>query len=198
MVDNASDLHITKNSPLLVIRLDGNLVKLKTEPFNGDDTKRVCYSILTDSQKAHFEENQELDMSFGLQGLARFRANIFVQQGAVAGAFRVIPWKIRSFNELGLPPVVEGLTKKPRGLILVTGPTGLGQVDHARRDDRQDQHRKNDHAPHRDHRRPRSSFFTSTRTASSISQREVGSDTQSFKKALKSMLASGSRRRSRR
>src|SRR5690349_6916600 len=127
MVDNgASDLHITKGSPPQ-IRLDGNLVKLKTESLAGDDTKRVCYSILTDAQKAHFEENQELDMSFGLQGLARFRANIFVQQGAVAGAFRVIPWKIRSFNELGLPPVVENLTKKPCGLILVTGPTGSGK-----------------------------------------------------------------------
>ena len=79
MVDNgASDLHITKNSPPQ-IRLDGNLVKLKTEPLSGDDTKKICYSVLTDSQKASFEENNELDMSFGIQGLARFRANIFVQ-----------------------------------------------------------------------------------------------------------------------
>src|SRR5262245_4867758 len=124
MVDNgASDLHITKGSPPQ-IRLDGNLVKLKTEPLDEISTKQICYSILTDAQKAVFEENNELDMSFGIKGLARFRANIFVQQAAVAGAFRLIPFKIRSFNELGLPTVVSELCKKPRGLILVTGPTG--------------------------------------------------------------------------
>ena len=127
MVDNgASDLHITRGSAPQ-IRMDGNLVKLKTEPLDENATKAICYSILTDAQKAIFEEHNELDMSFGIKGLARFRANIFVQQAAVAGAFRLIPFKIRSFNELGLPPVVSELCKKPRGLILVTGPTGSGK-----------------------------------------------------------------------
>jgi twitching motility protein PilT len=184
MVDNgASDLHITKDSPPQ-IRLDGNLVKLKTEPLTGDDTKRVCYSILTDQQKAHFEEHQELDMSFGLQGLARFRANIFVQQGAVAGAFRVIPWKIRSFNELGLPPVVENLTKKPRGLILVTGPTGSGKsttlaamIDKINNDDHGHIVTIEDPVE-----------FLHQHKNCVVNQREIGADTQSFKKALKSIL----------
>src|SRR5579871_2299882 len=112
MVDNgASDLHITKGSPPQ-IRIDGNLVKLKTEPLTGDDTKRICYSILTDQQKAVFEEHSELDMSFGITGMARFRANIFVQQQAVGGAFRLIPHKIKGFHELGLPPVVSEICKK--------------------------------------------------------------------------------------
>src|SRR5207302_167175 len=92
--------------------------EVKAEAIRGG-MKKICYSVLTDSQKASFEENNELDMSFGIQGLARFRANIFVQQGAVAGAFRLIPFKIRGFHELGLPPIVQELTKKPRGLILV-------------------------------------------------------------------------------
>ena len=184
MVDNgASDLHITKNSPPQ-IRLDGNLVKLKTEPLTADDTKRVCYSILTDAQKAHFEEHQELDMSFGLQGLARFRANIFVQQSAVAGAFRVIPWKIRSFNELGLPSVVSELTKKPRGLILVTGPTGSGKsttlaamIDKINTDDHGHIVTIEDPVE-----------FLHEHKNCIVNQREIGADTQSFKKALKSIL----------
>src|SRR6478672_10834101 len=184
MVDNgASDLHITKGSPPQ-IRLDGNLVKLKTEPLTPDDTKKICYSILTDAQKAHFEENQELDMSFGLQGLARFRANIFVQQGATAGAFRVIPYKIRGFNELGLPPIAAELTKKPRGLILVTGPTGSGKsttlaamVDKINTDDHGHIVTIEDPVE-----------FLHSHKNCIINQREVGSDTHSFKKALKSIL----------
>jgi twitching motility protein PilT len=184
MVDNgASDLHITKNSPPQ-IRLDGNLVKLKTEPLTGDDTKKVCYSILTDMQKAQFEENNELDMSFGIQGLARFRANIFVQQGAVAGAFRLIPFKIRGFHELGLPPIVQELTKKPRGLILVTGPTGSGKsttlaamVDKINTDDHGHIMTIEDPVE-----------FLHEHKNCVVNQREVGADTQSFKKALKSIL----------
>ena len=184
MVDNgASDLHITKNSPPQ-IRLDGNLVKLKTEPLTGDETKKICYSILTDAQKAHFEENNELDMSFGIQGLARFRANIFVQQGAVAGAFRLIPFKIRGFHELGLPPVVQELTKKPRGLILVTGPTGSGKsttlaamIDKINNDDHGHIVTIEDPVE-----------FLHEHKNCIINQREVGADTQSFKKAFKSIL----------
>ena len=184
MVDNgASDLHITKNSPPQ-IRLDGNLVKLKTEPLSADDTKKICYSVLTDQQKAHFEEHNELDMSFGIQGLARFRANIFVQQGAVAGAFRLIPFKIRTFHELGLPPIVQELCKKPRGLILVTGPTGSGKsttlaamIDKINNDDHGHIVTIEDPVE-----------FLHEHKNCIINQREVGADTQSFKKALKSIL----------
>src|SRR5262249_54067683 len=127
MVDNgASDLHITRDSPPQ-IRIDGSLVRLKTENLSGEDTKTICYSVLTDAQKARFEEDSELDFSFGVKGLARFRGNLFMQKGAVGGAFRLIPFKIRSFSELGLPPIVAEMAKKPRGLILVTGPTGSGK-----------------------------------------------------------------------
>jgi twitching motility protein PilT len=184
MVDNgASDLHITKNSPPQ-IRLDGNLVKLKTEPLSGDDTKAICYSVLTDMQKASFEEHSELDMSFGIKGLARFRANIFVQQGAVGGAFRLIPFKIRGFHELGLPPIVAELCKKPRGLILVTGPTGSGKsttlaamVDKINTDDHGHIMTIEDPVE-----------FLHEHKNCVVNQREVGADTQSFKKALKSIL----------
>ena len=122
----ASDLHITTGSPPQ-LRIDGRLNPLKSPPLTAPETKQLCYSILTDSQKHRFEENNELDLSFGVKGLSRFRANIFMQRGAVAGAFRTIPFKILGFNELGLPPVVEGLARRPRGLILVTGPTGSGK-----------------------------------------------------------------------
>jgi twitching motility protein PilT len=184
MVDNgASDLHITKGSPPQ-IRLDGNLIKLKTEPLSADDTKAICYSVLTDAQKATFEEHNELDMSFGIKGLARFRANIFVQQSAVAGAFRLIPFKIRGFHELGLPPIVQELCKKPRGLILVTGPTGSGKsttlaamVDKINTDDHGHIVTIEDPVE-----------FLHEHKNCIVNQREVGSDTHSFKKALKSIL----------
>ena len=122
----ASDLHITTGSPPQ-LRIDGRLVPLKTAPLTPVETKQLCYSILTDAQKHKFEEENELDLSFGVKGLSRFRANVFMQRGAVAGAFRTIPFKILTFQELGLPPIVSHLSEKPRGLILVTGPTGSGK-----------------------------------------------------------------------
>ena len=97
-------------------------------PLSPPETKRLCYSILTDAQKHKFEERNELDLSFGVRGLSRFRANIFMQRGAVAGAFRAIPYKIKTFEDLGLPKVVSTLARKPRGLVLVTGPTGSGAI----------------------------------------------------------------------
>ncbi len=123
---NASDLHITTGSPPR-LRIDGKLINIDHPPLTPSETKALCYSILTDAQKHRFEENNELDLSFGVKGLSRFRANIFMQRGAVAGAFRTIPYEIRSFKELGLPDIVNELVKKPRGLILVTGPTGSGK-----------------------------------------------------------------------
>jgi twitching motility protein PilT len=123
---NASDLHVTTGSPPR-LRIDGKLVNIDHPSLNPADTKALCYSVLTDAQKHKYEENNELDLSFGVKGLSRFRANIFMQRGAVAGAFRTIPFDIRTFQDLGLPEIMNELVKKPRGLILVTGPTGSGK-----------------------------------------------------------------------
>src|SRR5271157_2339414 len=121
-----SDLHITTNSSPRV-RVHGRLRPLDMPPLTAADTKSLAYSVLTDAQKHRFEENLELDFSFGLKNLARFRGNVFNQRGAVGAVFRTIPWEIKGFDALGLPPVVKGLCDKPRGLVLVTGPTGSGK-----------------------------------------------------------------------
>lgn len=121
-----SDLHITTNTPPQ-IRLHGHLQPLDMPPLAPSETKALAYSVMTDAQKHRFEEDLELDFSFGLKGLARFRANCFNQRGATAAVFRVIPYEIKSFGQLNLPPVVSKLCDKPRGLILVTGPTGSGK-----------------------------------------------------------------------
>src|SRR5881398_2621669 len=123
---SGSDLHITTNSPPQV-RVHGHLHPLDMPPLTPAETKQLAYSVLTDAQKHRFEENLELDFSFGLKGLARFRGNLFNQRGATAAVFRVIPFEIKSFAQLGLPAVVTKLCEKPRGLILVTGPTGSGK-----------------------------------------------------------------------
>ncbi len=121
-----SDLHITTNSPPQV-RVDGHLRPLSLPPMTPSETKQLAYSVLTDNQKHRLEENLEIDLSFGIKGLARFRANIFHQRGAIAAVFRQIPYEIKGFRELGLPIIIERLCEKPRGLILVTGPTGSGK-----------------------------------------------------------------------
>jgi twitching motility protein PilT len=123
---NGSDLHITTNSPPQ-IRIHGHMTPLDLPPLNPAETKQLAYSVMTDAQKHRFEEDFELDFSFGLKGLARFRANVFNQRGATAAVFRVIPFEIKSFNQLSLPPIVSKLCDRPRGLILVTGPTGSGK-----------------------------------------------------------------------
>src|SRR5512133_999849 len=123
---SGSDLHITTNSPPHV-RVHGHLVPLDLPQLTPSETKQLAYSVMTDSQKHRFEENLELDFSFGLEGLARFRANVFNQRGATSAVFRLIPFEIKSFNQLGLPAVVSKLCDKPRGLVLVTGPTGSGK-----------------------------------------------------------------------
>src|SRR3954452_17646321 len=123
---NGSDLHISTNSPPQV-RVHGHLRPLDMPALSPADTKQLAYSVMTDSQKHRFEEHLELDFSFGLKGLARFRANVFNQRGATSAVFRVIPFEIKSFNQLGLPAVVAKLCEKPRGLVLVTGPTGSGK-----------------------------------------------------------------------
>ena len=121
-----SDLHLTTASPPQ-IRVHGQLAPLDLPPLTAAETKQLAYSVLTDAQKQRFEETLELDFSFGLKGLARFRANCFNQRDAVGAVFRVIPFEIKGFKELGLPAIVSKLCDKPRGLILVTGPTGSGK-----------------------------------------------------------------------
>jgi twitching motility protein PilT len=121
-----SDLHLTTNTPPQV-RIHGSLQPLDMLPLTAAETKQLAYSVMTDAQKHRFEETLELDFSFGLKGVARFRANVFNQRGACASVFRIIPFEIKSFQQLNLPPVVAKLCDKPRGLILVTGPTGSGK-----------------------------------------------------------------------
>ncbi len=180
---NASDLHITTGTPPR-LRIDGKLVPIDHHPLDAKDTKELCYSVLTDAQKHKFEQNQELDLSFGVKGLSRFRANIFMQRGAIAGAFRTIPWEIKSFKELGLPDIINELIKKPRGLILVTGPTGSGKsTTLAAMIDKINE----DRADHIITIEDPIEYLHSHKKAL-INQREVGSDTSAFKIALKYVL----------
>jgi twitching motility protein PilT len=122
----ASDLHLTTNTPPQV-RVDGHLRRLDFSELTPADTKRLAYSVLTDAQKKRFEDTMELDFSFGIRGIARFRCNVFTQRGAVGAVYRYIPEHIRALHDLGLPPVVAKFTEAPRGLVLVTGPTGSGK-----------------------------------------------------------------------
>src|SRR6478609_5305819 len=179
----ASDLHITTGSPPQ-LRIDGKLVPLKTAPLTPVETKQLCYSILTDAQKHKFEEENELDLSFGVKSLSRFRANVFMQRGAVAGAFRTIPFKVLSFEELGLPPVIAELTQRPSGLILVTGPTGSGKsttlasiIDKINTEQRLHIITIEDPIE-----------YLHPHKMSVVNQREIGQDTQSFKGALRYVL----------
>ena len=179
----ASDLHITTGSPPQ-LRIDGHMVQMKMSPLNPPDSKQLCYSILTDAQKRRFEEENELDFSFGVKGLARFRGNIFMQRGALAGVFRLIPFKVMTFDELELPPVVRQLASKPRGLILVTGPTGSGKsttlasiIDEV--NSSRSEHIITIEDPVE---------FLHPHKKCLVNQREVGADTHSFRKALKYIL----------
>jgi len=123
----ASDIHLTEHAPPM-IRIDGSLQPLPLAPLTRADTKRLIYSILTDRQKAQFERELELDMSIDVQGLGRFRVNVHLQRGSVEAALRLVPSEIRSLQELGLPPIVAELARKPNGLVLITGPTGVGKT----------------------------------------------------------------------
>jgi twitching motility protein PilT len=184
MVDsNASDLHITTGSPPM-LRIDGKLVPIKHPPLSIPETKDICYSVLTDAQKQKFEENWELDFSFGVQGLSRFRGNIYMQRGAVAGAFRLIPFKIRGLQELGVPPIVSELARRPRGLILVTGPTGSGKTTTLAAIIDQINQERHDHIVTIED----PIEYLMTHKNCLVNQREVGSDTKSFHNALRSVL----------
>ncbi|MDQ3908402.1 MAG: PilT/PilU family type 4a pilus ATPase, partial [Acidobacteriota bacterium] len=179
-----SDLHLTTNTPPQV-RVHGELHPLEDfKPLTSADTKQLAYSVLTDAQKHRFEENLELDFSFGVRGLSRFRANLFNQRGAVGAVFRAIPYEIKSFETLGLPPVVSKLCDKPRGLILVTGPTGSGKsttlaamLDKINRE--RHEHIVTIEDPIE---------FLHNHKSCIVNQREVGSDTKGFADALRTAL----------
>lgn len=184
MVDkNASDLHITLNAPP-ELRIDGLLWPLKVAPLTASESQRLCYSMLNDAQKARFEDRNELDLSFEWRGLARFRANFFRQRGAVAGAIRLIPNRIMSFEELGLPSVVHGLVDKPRGLILVTGPTGSGKsTTLATMIDAINQRRRCHIVTIED-----PIEYVHRHKNSLVNQREIGQDTDNFRDALRYVM----------
>lgn len=180
---NGSDLHLTINSPPQ-IRIDGKLRPLDLPPLTPAEAKRLAYSVMTDQQKHRFEEELEIDFSFGIKGLARFRANVFTQRGSVAAVFRLIPFEIRSFEQLGLPPVVEKLCEKPRGLVLVTGPTGSGKsttlaamIDKINRE--RHEHIVTIEDPIE---------FLHNHKNCLVNQREVHNDTKSFASALRVVL----------
>ena len=178
-----TDLHITTDTAPQV-RIDGRMVPLKLPPLEAAQTRWLCYGVMTDQQKHRLEEDLEVDFSFGLQGVSRFRANVFNQKGATAGVFRAIPENIRSFEQLGLPPIAQTLCDKPRGLILVTGVTGSGKsttlaamID-----------RVNEVEPLHILTIEDPVEYVHHHKRSLVNQREIHADTHSFKKALRSAL----------
>ncbi len=180
---DASDLHISSGQPAQM-RIDGALVPSRSESLSSEVTMQLAYSILTEEQKKRFENTKELDLSFGIQGLSRFRANVYQQRGTVSVAIRRIPYQILSFDDLGLPPVVTTLAGRSKGLILVCGPTGSGKsttlasiIDKINQE--QPVHIVTVEDPIE---------YVHNHKQASIDQREVGSDTDSFQNALKYVL----------
>ena len=184
MVDNgASDLHLTVGSAP-GMRISGDIVRVKIGTLTPDDSKRLIYQILTEKQKAELEKNLELDFSFGIKGLARFRANVFYSKGAVAAVFRQIPSLIPDFDALGLPPVLLEMVNVSSGLFLVTGPTGSGKsttlasiIDKLNTNSASHIITLEDPIE-----------FVHQHKLSLVNQREVGADTLSFTKGIKSLL----------
>ena len=178
-----SDLHLTTKTPPQ-IRVHGHLERLDGPDLAPADTKQLTYSVLTDAQKKRFEEKLELDFSFGIQGVGRFRCNMFYQRGAVGAVYRLIPEKIRSFQDLNLPPVLGTLAEKPRGLILVTGPTGSGKsTTLAAMIDKINKERRDHILTIED-----PIEFVHQHQGCLVNQREVHQDTQSFSNALRAAL----------
>lgn len=179
----ASDVHITAGAPPL-LRIDGLIHRLNLPALSPVDSKHLCYSLLSEEQIQIFEQRHELDFSFPLANVSRFRANLFMQRGSVAGAFRQIPFKILSFEELHLPEVLIDIARKPRGLVLVTGPTGSGKtttlasiIDKINSEQRLHIITIEDPIE-----------YLHAGKLCIVNQREVGSDTKSFKDALKYVL----------
>jgi twitching motility protein PilT len=178
-----SDLHVTTATPPQV-RVHGHLQRLAGSDLTPSETKQLAYSVLTDAQKKRFEETLELDFSFGLKGLARFRCNMFNQRGSVGAVYRVIPEKIRTFQELGLPAVLGTLAERPRGLVLVTGPTGSGKsTTLAAMLDKINKERHDHILTIED-----PIEFVHQHQNCLVNQREVHSDTESFSTALRAAL----------
>ncbi len=180
----ASDLHITAGErPKL--RVDGDITdSAVTEVLTPKDTLQLAYSVLTENQKKRFETEDELDFSFGIQNLARFRGNCFKQRGCVSMVIRMIPFNVRTFQELGLPPIIAKLAERPRGLILVTGPTGSGKsTTLAAIIDKINKERKGHIITVED-----PIEFIHRHQRCIVNQREIGTDTKSFATALKYAL----------
>jgi twitching motility protein PilT len=180
---DGSDLHLSINSPPQ-IRVHGELKRIELPELTPSDTKSLAYSVLTDAQKKRFEETLELDFSFGIRGIARFRCNMFNQKGAVGAVYRQIPEKIRSFEELALPGVIAKLAERPRGLVLITGPTGSGKsTTLAAMIDKINTERKGHILTIED-----PIEYLHTHKGCLVNQREVHADTQSFTNALRAAL----------
>jgi len=181
---DASDLHITAGErPKL--RIDGDITSSNIDyVMQPKDTLQLAYSVLTENQKKRFEMEDELDFSFGIQNLARFRGNVFKQRGCVSMVIRQIPFQIKTFEELGLPAVISKMAERPRGLILVTGPTGSGKsTTLAAMIDKINRERKGHIITCED-----PIEFIHRHQGCIVNQREVGTDTKSFQAALKYAL----------
>lgn len=179
----ASDLHIVTGSPP-VLRVEGRIIRVKAPDMTSDQTRQLCYSILTDAQKSRFEATKELDFSFGIKSMARFRANMFFQRGSVSGVFRRVPIDIPEIEQLGLPQVVTEAVNAPTGLVLVTGPTGSGKsttiaalIDKINRERRSHIITLEDPIE-----------YVHSHKSCIVNQREVGIDTVSYRAALKHIL----------
>lgn len=180
---NGTDLLLSVGQPPQ-IRLSGNLVSLDFAPLTQEMAKVLCYQVMSELHQKKFEEEWEVDFSFGIQNVSRFRVNIFNQRGSVSGAFRRIPFKILSFEELSIPPIIKEMSDKPNGLVLVTGPTGCGKSTTLaamleRINETRYQHMITIEDPIE---------YLHHHKKCTIDQREVGSDTRSFHNALKSIL----------
>jgi twitching motility protein PilT len=179
----ASDLHLSPGLPP-VLRIDGNLVRTEYPPLNKEETQRLIFSMLTNEQRRVLEQNWDLDCSYGVAGLGRFRVNVYKEKSTYAAALRTIRADVPTFSQLQLPPIVQEIAERPKGLVLVTGPTGSGKsttlaamIDHV-----------NSTKPHHILTIEDPVEFLHTSKRCVIHQRELGQDTRSFENALRAAL----------